>query len=161
MEDISIRPFAETDTEWVVGRHAELYARDVGFDGTFGPLVAGIIAEFIDHHDPKREAAWIAEQRGKRIGSIFCTHGKSADRARLRLFLIVPEARGQGLGHQLLDTCMAFAKGAGYRHMELWTHESHRAACALYQKFGWQLVDSHPVQSFGVDLIEQSWDIEL
>ena len=162
MDDpITIRPFDEDDTDWVVERHAALYARDEGFDGTFGPLVAGIIAEYITHRDPDREAAWIAEQGGQRIGSIFCMAGKRPDRARLRLFLILPDARGQGLGHRLLDLCMSFAREAGYSHMELWTHESHRAACALYQKFGWRLVDSHPVRSFGVDLIEQSWEIAL
>jgi len=161
MDDIEIRPFDEIDTEWVVERHAALYARDEGFDGTFGPLVAGILADYIDTHDPAREAGWIAEQGGRRIGSIFCTEGKNPETAKLRLFLIVPEARGQGLGHRLLDLCMAFARDAGYRRMELWTHESHRAALALYQKFGWRLTESRPVRSFGVDLIEQSWEAAL
>jgi hypothetical protein len=43
--------------------------------------------------------------------------------------------------------------------MQLWTHESHRAACALYAQNGWQLVSSKPVRSFGCDLVEQSWEI--
>jgi GNAT superfamily N-acetyltransferase len=161
MTAISIRPFEETDAEWVVDRHATLYAQAEGFDGTFGPLVAGIVADYVDHADPVREKAWIAEQDGARVGSIFCCHGKNRETAKLRLFLIVPEARGQGLGHRLLDTCMAFAKTAGYRRMELWTHESHRAACTLYQKFGWRLTEARPVRSFGVDLIEQAWEIDL
>ncbi|SLN46243.1 GNAT family N-acetyltransferase [Roseisalinus antarcticus] len=161
MEKITLRPFDPDDTEWLVTRHAELYALDEGFDGTFGPLVAGIIADFVAGHDPAREAGWIAEQDGARIGSVSCTKGKDPASARLRLFLILPEARGQGLGHRLLDRCMSFARIAGYTRIELWTHESHRAACALYAKFGWRLVDSHPVRSFGVDLIEQSWEIDL
>lgn len=160
MADVLIRPFSPDDTDWLVDHHATLYARDEGFDGTFGPLVAGILADFVAGHDPEREAGWIAEQAGKRVGSIFCVAG-SPGSAKLRLFLITPEARGQGLGHRLLDTCMSFARDAGYGRMELWTHESHRAACALYARYGWRLVDSHPVRSFGVDLIEQAWEIDL
>ncbi|QQA41821.1 GNAT family N-acetyltransferase [Pelagovum pacificum] len=160
MSEIILRPYTPDDAAWLVERHADLYARDEGFDGTFGPLVAGLLADFSAHADPEREAGWIAMQDGAPIGSIFCVSG-SPGSAKLRLFLIVPEARGQGLGHMLLDQCMSFAGDAGYRRMELWTHESHRAACALYAKFGWRLVDSHPVTSFGVDLIEQSWEIDL
>jgi len=161
MTEIVLRPFRPDDTDWIVSRHAELYAEAEGFDGTFGPLVAGIVADFVNHGDPQREAGWIAEQDGQRLGSIFCCHGKDPATAKLRLFLIEPEARGKGLGHLLLDVCMSFAREAGYRRMELWTHESHRAACALYAKFGWRLTESRPVHSFGVDLIEQSWEIAL
>jgi hypothetical protein len=56
---------------------------------------------------------------------------------------------------------MGFARDKGYTQMQLWTHESHRAACALYAATGWQLTDSKPVHSFGVDLVEQSWKITL
>jgi hypothetical protein len=36
------------------------YARDEGFDGTFEPLVARILADFADGHDPACERGWIA-----------------------------------------------------------------------------------------------------
>jgi hypothetical protein len=45
--------------------------------------------------------------------------------------------------------------------MILWTHESHRAACALYERTGWQLKSSKPVTSFGAALVEQHWEIDL
>jgi len=50
---------------------------------------------------------------------------------------------------------------AGYTDMQLWTHESHLAACALYARTGWTLTDSKPVRSFGRDLVEQTWRIRL
>ncbi|MDZ7708937.1 MAG: hypothetical protein U5K36_01530 [Roseovarius sp.] len=37
---------------------------------------------------------------------------------------------------------MAFARDCGYARMQLWTHESHRAACALYAAHGWRLTAS-------------------
>lgn len=160
MNDVSLRLFGPNDAAWLVQRHGALYAQSDGFDDTFAPLVAGIIATFLADHDPGREAGWVAERNGRRLGSIFCV-AAGPSTARLRLFLLEPDARGVGLGKRLLNTCTAFARSAGYRDMMLWTHESHRAACALYRAAGWQMANSRPVHSFGVDLIEQHWSVTL
>ncbi|MBB95367.1 MAG: GNAT family N-acetyltransferase [Rhodobacteraceae bacterium] len=160
MDTADVREFRAEDAPWLVDRHQALYAQDEGFDDSFGPLVAGILADFVAEHDPVRERGWIAEAGGQRLGSIFCVRVDDQV-AKLRLFLLVPEARGRGLGRRLLSTCMGFARDAGYSEMRLWTHESHRAACALYRAAGWELVDSTPVHSFGVDLVEQSWQVTL
>ena len=156
MSDVILRPFAPQDTDWLVERHATLYAAAEGFDDTFGPLVRSILEGFAADHDPEREAGWIAMEGTRRLGSIFCVR-QDATTAKLRLFLLVPEARGQGVGRMLLEQCMGFAHDAGYAGMQLWTHESHRAACALYDRAGWTLTESHPVRSFGQDLVEQTW----
>jgi len=158
METPLIRPFHPEDAAWLVERHGTLYARDEGFDNTFAPLVAGILDAFVTGHDPTCEAGWIAVAEGARLGSIFCVR-LDQHTAKLRLFLLVPEARGHGLGQRLLETCMTYARNRGYRGMQLWTHESHRAACALYARNGWHLVSSRPVHSFGRELVEQSWEI--
>lgn len=160
MTDVHLRKFKASDAPWLVHQHGELYARDEGFDETFGPLVAGILKDFIASHDPVRERGWIAIEGDQRLGSIFCVSAGETT-AKLRIFLLTPDARGKGLGKRLLQTCMDFARDAGYRDMQLWTHESHKAACALYEAFGWTLVDSKPVLSFGVDLVEQSWRVDL
>ncbi|WP_300031724.1 GNAT family N-acetyltransferase [uncultured Roseobacter sp.] len=151
-----IRKFSAEDRDWLVAQHGQIYARDEGFDETFGVLVAEIIDGFLADHDAERERGWIAQDGDTRLGSIFCVK-LSDTTAKLRLFLLTPDARGKGLGYRLLETCMGFAKASGYTDMQLWTHESHKAACALYQRSGWELISSHPVQSFGQNLIEQSW----
>lgn len=160
MSNAEIRIFQASDADWLVAQHRDHYARAEGFDGTFGDLVSKIVADFVADSDPACERGWIAEHDGQRLGCIFCVR-QSETTAKLRLFLLVPEARGQGLGKRLLRTCMEFARNAGYGDMALWTHESHKAACALYAATGWQLTDSKPVHSFGVDLVEQSWKITL
>ncbi len=160
MDDVLIRPFRAADAPWLVEQHGNLYERDEGFDATFARLVARILDDFVISHDPTRERGWIAERAGKRLGSIFCV-ALDQNRAKLRLFLLVPEARGLGLGKRMLNTCMDFARDVGFTEMNLWTHESHKAACALYRATGWQLLASKPVHSFGVDLVEQSWKIQL
>ncbi|WP_158964627.1 GNAT family N-acetyltransferase [Chachezhania sediminis] len=158
-----LRPFTAADKDWLVERHQTLYREAEGFDDTFGPLVAEILTAFLADHDPARERGWIAAEGDTRLGSIFCV-AAGPDRpstAKLRLFLLEPASRGKGLGKRLLGTCMEFARSSGYADMVLWTHESHRAACALYAGAGWELVDSKPVRSFGVDMVEQSWRIDL
>ena len=158
-QEPAFRTATEADAVWLVARHADLYARDEGFDDTFAPLVADIVADFFAHHDPQRERGWIAEG-DRRLGSIFCVR-LDDETAKLRLFLLEPEVRGLGFGRRLLATCTGFAKAAGYRRMTLWTHESHRAACRLYAADGFACVESRPVRSFGCDLVEQTWTRDL
>ncbi|WP_170759198.1 GNAT family N-acetyltransferase [Ruegeria lacuscaerulensis] len=160
MDDVLIRPFRAADAQWLVEQHGRLYERDEGFDASFAKLVRRILDGYVSSHDPAREGGWIAERAGERLGSIFCV-ALDDQTAKLRLFLLVPEVRGLGLGKRMLDTCMDFARGAGFTEMKLWTHESHRAACGLYKATGWQLTESRDVHSFGVDLVEQSWKIRL
>jgi len=157
---VTLRQLRVGDAGWLIQQHALLYQQDDGFDDSFEALVAEILADFIRYHDPECERGFIAERDGVRLGSVFCVR-ETTKTAKLRLFLLLPEARGLGLGKRLLGECMSFAKSVGYCEMKLWTHESHHAACALYRSFGWQLTGSKPVHSFGVDLIEQSWRVDL
>ncbi|AXI45963.1 GNAT family N-acetyltransferase [Sulfitobacter sp. SK012] len=158
MDEIEIRRFLATDRDWLVEAHGTHYARDEGFDASFGVLVAQIIDGFIDGHDAEDEAGWVAWRGDQRLGCIFCVR-LGPETAKLRLFLLEPKARGLGLGRQMLATCMGFAKQRGYLGMQLWTHESHRSAGALYERNGWTLTNSVPVVSFGQPNIEQTWEI--
>lgn len=157
---IELRDLGIGDAGWLIQQHAELYAREAGFDATFEPLVAEILAGYLRHRDPACERAWVAARGDDRLGSIFCVR-QDAETAKLRLFLVVPGARGQGLGKRLLRACIAYARDVGYRRMRLWTHESHRAACALYAVHGFTVTESRPVQAFGTDLVEQTWERAL
>lgn len=155
MTEIELRPFTKADRDWTIDAHIDSYRRDEGFDDTFGVLVAQIVDAFVAQHDPTCEQGWIAWQGDVRLGSIFCVR-LDARTAKLRLFQLVPEARGQGVGRRLLATCTEFAKECGYEGMQLWTHKSHEAACALYLRNGWKIIEEVPVVSFGQALIEQT-----
>lgn len=160
MTPARIDRFTAGDSDWLIARHAALYARDEGFDASFGPLVAGIVQDFLACHDPAREAGWIARDDARRLGSTFVV--AESDRiAKLRLVLIEPEARGTGLAQRLMDTALGFASEAGYTRMRLWTHASHVAACRLYARNGFAPISSVARRSFGQDVIEQIWDHAL
>lgn len=160
-DTIRLRDLRIGDAGWLIQQHGELYARDEGFDASFEALVAEILADFIRNRDPACERAWIAETDGQRLGSIFCVRSGDPGIAKLRLFLLIPAARGLGLGQRLLSECIDFARSTGNHTLRLWTHQSHRAACALYQRSGFVCTKSEPVTSFGVPLVEQTWERHL
>jgi len=160
METVTLRPFTARDADWLIARHGTLYAEHEGFDASFEALVAEIIADFLAHRQEGLEEGWIAWQGDRRLGSIFVVE-EDAMTAKLRLVLLEPVARGTGLAQRMLEQAMAFARGAGYRRMRLWTHESHRAAGRLYARNGFTLTGSEAKHSFGQDVVAQTWERDL
>lgn len=160
MQGIAFRDLCPGDADWIVARHAALYAEADGFDQSFAAAVAEVLARFESARDPTCERAFIPLRDGRPRGSLLCTR-EDARTARLRLFLLEPEERGRGLGRAMVARCRAFARDAGYARMILSTHESHRAACALYVRTGWSLTAAAPVRSYGRDLVRQDWEIGL
>ncbi|MGK5741140.1 GNAT family N-acetyltransferase [Micromonospora sp. URMC 103] len=160
-ERIEIRPLGRPgDLGWVVMAHGELYAAEFGWDATFEALVARIVADYAGDHDPRREAAWIAERDGRRVGCVFCVAADGSV-AQLRILLVDPSARGHGLGGRLVDECLAFARRAGYTRMRLWTNDPLVAARRVYLSRGFTLTGQEPHHSFGVDLVGQVYEVDL
>jgi GNAT superfamily N-acetyltransferase len=129
---------------------------EYGRDETFESLVARIVADFIDHRDPKREAAWIVEVDGERVGCVFCVKQEEAV-AQLRILLVAPSARGMGIGSRLVEECLRFARRAGYEQIMHWTNEVLVDARRLYERAGFTFVEEEARHSFGHDLIGQNW----
>ena len=148
------------DLGWVVHRHGAVYAQEYGYDAQFEALVAGIVAQFVQRLDPKRERCWIAEQRGEVVGSVFLV-ARSKSVAQLRLLLVEPNARGSGLGTRLVSECVRFARQTVYRKVMLWTQSELRAARRLYEAAGFRMVRKEKNHSFGKDLVSETWELDL
>ena len=147
------------DLGWVVQRNGAIYAQEYGWDASYEALVARIVADYAGRADP-REAGWIAELDGAPVGCVFCMR-KDDSTAQLRLLLVEPAARGLGAGERLVAECLAFARRTGYPEIVLWTNDILGAARRIYQRLGFELVDSEPHHSFGHDLIGQNWRLSL
>lgn len=148
------------DLGWVIQAHGEQYAREFGWNASFETLVARIVADWAADHDDAREAAWIAELDGARVGCVFCVR-EDDETARLRILLVDPKARGERLGTRLVAECLDFARGAGYRRMVLWTNHPLVAARSIYLAAGFRLTGEQPHHSYGVDLVGQTYELEL
>ncbi len=155
-----LRPHQPGDMGWVVHRQGVLYAQEYGYDEHFEALAAEVVAEFIQHYDPKRERCWIAEKDGEVVGSVFLVC-KSKTIAQLRLLYVEPTARGFGIGSRLVGECVRFARQAGYKKMILWTQSELDAARHIYKRAGFHIVNRKPHHSFSRDLVAETWELSL
>lgn len=157
---IRLREFCQDDAPWLIDQHVRHYTASDGFDASFGELVAQILEDFPHAREAGREYGWIAVGSTGRIGSLFLV-GETTEIAKLRLFFVVENLRGTGLGRFLLETSEAFAVRAGYRKIRVLTHESHHAAGHLYAARGFLKTDRRPAQSFGQPMIVETWEKTL
>lgn len=160
-EGITIRQMGEPgDLGWIVMAQGQAYAHEFGWSAEFEALAARIVADYATGHDDAREAAWIAESGSHRVGCVFCV-AASEGTAKLRLLFVDPSARGRGLGARLVDRCLTFARQAGYARVTLWTNHPLQAARKIYLSRGFTLVREQPHHSFGVDLVGQTYELDL
>jgi GNAT superfamily N-acetyltransferase len=155
-----LRPPRPGDVGWIVERHGALYAAEFGYDTRFEGLVARIAADFLEANDPARERCWIAERAGRRVGAVLLVRADD-ETAKLRLLFVEPEARGLGVGARLVAECTHFARGAGYRRIQLWTQSHLAAARKLYVDAGYVRVAESPHRSFGQELVAETWELAL
>jgi GNAT superfamily N-acetyltransferase len=155
-----IRPLDRPgDLGWVVMANSEVYVDEFGWDLSYEGLVARIVADYAQS-TAERRAGGSPRLDGERVGCVFCVPADETT-AQLRLLLVHPRGRGHGLGGRLVDTCMEFARDAGYERMRLWTNSILTAARRIYLDRGFTLVDEEKHHSFGVDLVGQTYECPL
>ncbi|MGP4047564.1 bifunctional helix-turn-helix transcriptional regulator/GNAT family N-acetyltransferase [Streptomyces sp. 2A115] len=160
-EDVLLREPGPGDLGWIVQRNAALYTAEYGWNADYEGLVARIVADFAEDHDPHLERVWIAELDGRAVGCVMCVRDEAPGAARLRLLLVEPDARGLGIGDRLVRACVEFARGVGYRELVLWTNDVLSSARRIYQRHGFVLLADKPHRSFGADLVGQDWRLDL
>jgi len=158
--EIVLREPRPGDMGWVVDRHAVLYHEQDGWGARFEALCAGIVKDFLENFDAKRECCWIAERNGERVGCVFVVNDKGD--ARLRLLLVEPSARGSGLGRRLVEECIRFSREKGYQKLVLWTHAHLLAARAIYAATGFKkLRKTETHDTFGPKAVSEFWELKL
>lgn len=77
----------------------------------------------------------VAEVHGQRAGCVFLVRNQdNANMAQLRCLLVVPSARGLGLGRRVVSHCIAFARSADYDGLMLWTNDVLVSARKIYRQ---------------------------
>lgn len=156
----TLRDLRPGDLGWVIHRQARLYAEEYGWDHSFEGLICEIAAQFVREFRPGLERGWIAERGGEIVGAVFVVRADD-ETARLRMLYVERSVRGLGLGRQLVDECLRFAKAAGYRRMILWTQDVLVAARRLYRSAGFRCIEEQRHDGFGKPMQSEVWTREL
>ncbi|MFL6112813.1 MAG: GNAT family N-acetyltransferase, partial [Catenulispora sp.] len=72
-----------------------------------------------------------------------------------------PSQRGRGLGRRLLDTALDYCRAQDADRVFLLTIAGLDPAHHLYRKAGFELTAATPGHQWGIDLVEQRFDLEL
>ena len=137
-----------------------LYAREYGLDGTFEGGVAERLGKFAQEYDPRKDYFAVAELDGRIVGCVII-NGLSDEFAQLRFFLVHPEARGRGLGRELINRALAFCRERGFKKVHLWTITELAAARHLYQQAGFVVTREETHEIWGALRTEQEYELEL
>jgi peptidyl-dipeptidase Dcp len=158
LADISIRTeLSPGDIGYIIYLHGYLYKKEYNYGIEFETYVAKGLAEFYEHYDKEKDCVWICEYENTIVGFLLLMHRGEA--AQLRYFLLVPEARGIGLGNKLINLFMDFLKRKNYSSAFLWTTNELPASAHLYKKSGFTLTEEKPSNAFGKPVVEQRYDL--
>jgi GNAT superfamily N-acetyltransferase len=149
------------DVGAIVAFQGREYADQYGLDSRFEAGVAQAVADFAIAfaEDPEAGRLWLAEDEHGLHGCIAITR-ETAERGRVRWFLVAREARAQGLGRQLLSEALAYARER-FQSLELETFSELEAAAHLYRSAGFELVDSAPHNEWGREIQLQHYELRL
>ncbi|GAA4868226.1 GNAT family N-acetyltransferase [Luteimonas vadosa] len=97
-----------------------------------------------------RAAYFVVERDGAVAGGggVAPLLGGDAATCELRKMYFLPELRGLGAGHALMEQCLEAARGFGFRRCYLETLAGMDAARRLYERSGFQRLDA-PLGSTG------------
>lgn len=146
-------------------RQAELYAKEFQYTPVFEDYVIRSFAPFVERFDAGKDALWVAELDGRRVGCIAIQHDAtqpSGSFAQLRWYFVEADARGHGIGGGLLDTALAFSRRAGHKTVWLWTVDDLVAARRHYERLGFRLVHTEAQPCAWAPWgREQRWELQL
>jgi DNA-binding MarR family transcriptional regulator/GNAT superfamily N-acetyltransferase len=159
-EEVTLRLPHPGECAWLVHRQAQWFAATFGWDRSFEGLLARVVADYTQRNDPLREMCWIAEQDGLTVGSV-CVVAVSTTVAGMRLLWVDADARRQGIGMQLVNESVRFARRAGYTTLTLTTASMLGEPRRLCERAGFRLAGTAAERRFGKDLTVERWELDL
>jgi GNAT superfamily N-acetyltransferase len=148
------------DLGYLIYLHGVLYAREYGLDGTFEGGVAERLGKFAQEYDSRKDYFALAELDGRIVGSIVI-NGLSDELAQLRWFLVHPDARGRGVGRELINRALDFSRERGFKKVRLWTISELAVARHLYLQAGFVVIREETHEIWGATRTEQEYELTL
>ncbi len=126
------------DAELIVSLHRRGYASEgARFGGAFPVYVRETVDEAGLDRSGHASRVWFAERGGEALGCAAMIDRGA--RGQLRWVVILPEARGAGLGRALVQAALDYAAAQGWREVYLETTDGLDSSMALYRGFGFSL----------------------
>ena len=144
----------------IVRWHGLHYVKALGWAPVFESLCAEQMGEIGKHLEARNDVtAFSAWSGGEFLGAVVMD-GRRGARAgpRLRFFIATEAARGQGIGHGLMERAIAWSAALGTGPAWLTTVAGLGAAAHIYRKFGFRLVEEHVDHTWGDEHREQLWE---
>ncbi len=157
---ITIRPFTQSDIEYVISRHKTLYYAERHLSGTFSEYVDKIVYSFVNNYNEKTDCLKILECNGVPAGSIAIAK-VDENTAQLRFFMLEPEMRQRGYGNRLMNMALDFCREKGYKKVFLLTITAQIIARHVYETHGFYRVSSNDKSEWGNGVIEECWELNL
>ena len=115
----------------------------------WGIVHGGVYCSLIETLASLSGQVWLAENGGGHVVGHVALTREGPGEARLRWFLLLPEARGQGVGRRLLDGLLQTADAAGHERITLTTFSELEAAAHLYRATGFERMSASPLEQWG------------
>lgn len=157
---ITIRPFTQSDIEYVISRHKTLYYAERHLSGTFSAYVDQIVYSFAENFNAHTDCLNILECNGVPAGSIAIAK-VDEQTAQLRFFMLEPEMRQRGYGNRLMDMALEFCRNKGYQKVFLLTITAQVIARHVYETHGFFKVSSNDKSEWGTGVVEECWELNL
>ena len=139
MDGIVIREIKKEDNQQIAGVIREVFIAD-NFPKT-GTAFADTQLDFMfEAYDKPRATYFVVENNGKIIGGAGISQLESSDEniCELQKMYFLQEARGKGIGFQMLQKCLEKATELGYSSCYLETLHEMLTAQYLYKKSGFE-----------------------
>lgn len=148
------------DLGYVIYLHGSMYGQEYQYGVSFETYVAKGMYEFYAQYDEEKDRVWICEDEGQIIGFLLGMH-RSEQIAQLRFFILLPGYRGMGLGKKLMELFMEYLREKKYQSCYLWTTNQQATAAFIYKRMGFELTKEKSSNAFGIELLEQRYDLHL
>jgi DNA-binding MarR family transcriptional regulator/GNAT superfamily N-acetyltransferase len=156
----TVRTFTTGDMGMITARQAILYHESHDWGAPMEVLLGEVTSRFLRDYREEREQCWVAESAGVMAGSVFVVDAGDGV-AQLRLLYVEPWARGMGIGGDLVERCVTFAREAGYTTLRLWTHTVLDSARRIYAGAGMGIVKTEVHHEFGRPEQGEIWEMAL
>jgi putative acetyltransferase len=141
--DYTIRPLAEADNA-VIAQVIRNVFLELGAPTTGTAYADPVLDRLSAVYDKEKTAYFVVECKGNVIGGagVAPLDDDATGVCELQKMYFLPEARGRGIGAELMQKCLDFARQSGYKQCYIETLDIMQAAQKLYVKSGFRYLDT-------------------